>query len=76
MFKIGDKVVCISTDSSFTIEIGRIYTVKSILENLLTLSESEEPSFKYFQYRFKLVDNTSPFIEWEKAVGVNETCIP
>lgn len=52
-FKIGDKIVCISSDGWDFLEVGKEYTV-SLLHNIGISVEGLE-GFIHFERRFKLV---------------------
>ena len=70
MFKPGDKVKCIDADSRFHLKVNKIYTVKGIaLSGRVMLIGDIHYGNAYFQRRFVLISNDSPFQEWEKKVN-------
>lgn len=74
-FTEGQSVRCINNFNSKLLAQGQIYTVKGsgLFEDTVYIQEF--PDVGFYTYRFEIVENKSPFAQWEKDVGVSETCI-
>jgi hypothetical protein len=74
MFNVGDKVICIDDQDTFGLEVGNIYTVKGVSVDRVMFKETYNAQFFFRRFRLVPSKSSSPFIEWEKATGVNENC--
>lgn len=74
MFSVGDKVRCINPHPYFWSKVLDAYTIEAIDDDGYLKIKEIKTIMRFCPSRFVLSDNQSPFVKWEKAVGVNETC--